>query len=191
MLWLSNSTSLEVTCTRPGQVFRGLCSIRGRLLQLHLHTFSIRDNRRSSVFTSNFKSQVLLRSDSCPTPCQLTDALAIDFDKFDTQTSHSAQVGRTIAERLGALPGSLLSEVGSPHAARCANHGRLSRARRSLLGATVAEVCPIRLIASGVPFRQNFHGQTTSRTGFRPSSPGSHQFAHAGQLFEFLCSQAE
>jgi hypothetical protein len=40
------------------------------------------------VFTSNFKSQVLLRSDSCSTPCQLTDALAIDFDKFDTQTSH-------------------------------------------------------------------------------------------------------
>src|SRR6201998_676046 len=93
MLWLSNSTSLEVTCTRPGQVFRGLCSIRGRMSQLHLHTFSIRDKRRSSVFTSNFKSQVLLRSDSCPTPCQLTDALAIDFDKFDTQPSHSAQVG--------------------------------------------------------------------------------------------------
>jgi hypothetical protein len=71
-----------------------------------------------------FQIAGLLRRDLSREPCRLTDALAIDFDKFDMQASHSARVGRMEAERLGA-------------ASREVQASKTIKAWRSRLGATV------------------------------------------------------
>lgn len=148
-LWLSNITppSLQVTCTRPGQVFRRLCSIRRGLLQLHLHCGSKTDNRRRSVFTSNFDRELCSAVTQCQTPCPLTDALAINC-----HPDLSLRTGeRMIAERAGATSRGLWSE------SDCQTRRRL-QPWEAIRATPAARVRVTRPIAIGVPLQQSFHG---------------------------------